>query len=619
MTTIRACAIAWVLGLATDARAQPAILTVPTPPPNARGWINSPVMVQSICGRASTCPEPQTITTEGPAQQVTRTATDQDGLTASTSVRLNIDYTAPQVVMQSAGTVMTAAASIGVTARATDAGSGLAAATCNGTPVPLEAAGVIRCNVPLLPGVNDIVIEVSDHADNSGSAGVKVRRVGLPTSLTVIPEVSGVLVGSSRVFQVLSDFDTEVGPVTWQVDSPAIATMVGNLLIAHAQGTVTLTASFRELTATATVETYHGDRLPPDATRWKVGGLRIMQTGATKPLVMSSRTLLTTAQQPGEHTRVLSINDVSGALDWQTRPAMAVAEKARGVHAQGSGGALLVTESTDGRSAIVRSVGAGPGSSWRYQSSGTLLADLLVDTLGNVIALETASGFPKLLEIDGRSGVVRARLPLPNGTQVVMNAECRGGDHSARDVAAQIGPLTAQVDGSVTFELMITDDFENFASCGNVAGRLGRTVAIANISNQTKRVDTLKRYEVPAGATPPIIELFPVAAAGIGASLAAWTARFEEGTSESRVTRVTAAGHQEFSVPVAGKIWIVGVDDLAAMTDGTTLVVFNVITGAAERTERFPEGVTIVGIQDHLLLIVTGGVEQRLSLQRPRG
>ena len=246
---------------------------MPRPDANTQGWVNSPVRIEFICARADSCTENFVVLTEGRAQEFVGTAATRDGVTRTTAVTLNIDYTPPTVRLETPrGSVLTPATSIDVVAHVADALSGLASATCNGAPSPIDKSGAVRCRASLEPGANDIVVEASDVAGNSASAGINVRRIGRATALTIIPEAASVLVGSSRTFRALSNYDMNVGPVTWSVDTPSIATMIGNLFQAHEQGTVTITARFADLTATATVSTYEGDRLPPDSTRWKVGG-----------------------------------------------------------------------------------------------------------------------------------------------------------------------------------------------------------------------------------------------------------------------------------------------------------------------------------------------------------
>ena len=81
----------------------PGITTSQTPAQNANGWNNSDVTVSFACQDQATlsglasCSAPQTVTTEGNAQQVTGTATDNAGNSVNGAATVNIDKTAPNI------------------------------------------------------------------------------------------------------------------------------------------------------------------------------------------------------------------------------------------------------------------------------------------------------------------------------------------------------------------------------------------------------------------------------------------------------------------------------------------------------------------------------------------
>lgn len=79
----------------------PTIVATVMPPPNAAGWHNTDVTVTFSCtdtiSGVAFCPSPVTVTTEGAGQTVTGTAQDNAGNTASATVTLNIDKTAPSI------------------------------------------------------------------------------------------------------------------------------------------------------------------------------------------------------------------------------------------------------------------------------------------------------------------------------------------------------------------------------------------------------------------------------------------------------------------------------------------------------------------------------------------
>src|SRR5262249_49484077 len=117
----------------------PTISAVASPAPNGAGWNKSNVTVTFTCsdpivGIAS-CTSPVTITTEGKNQTVTGTAVNNEGLSAKTSVVLNVDKTAPGVSIVSPpdGSTVTPP-SITVSGTISDLLSGVASVTCQGAP-----------------------------------------------------------------------------------------------------------------------------------------------------------------------------------------------------------------------------------------------------------------------------------------------------------------------------------------------------------------------------------------------------------------------------------------------------------------------------------------------------
>lgn len=84
----------------------PTINATLSPVPNANGWSNGPVTVTFDCADAgsgiATCPAPVVVSGEGANQVISGTASDQAGNTATASVTLNIDKTAPVVTATAA-------------------------------------------------------------------------------------------------------------------------------------------------------------------------------------------------------------------------------------------------------------------------------------------------------------------------------------------------------------------------------------------------------------------------------------------------------------------------------------------------------------------------------------
>lgn len=607
-----------LVATASTVSAQPNILAVLSPPPNERGWNNSPVEVEFICAQASKCPEEEFLTQEGATQILEVTALGRDQATTVTeTVTLNLDWTAPLVTIQSpARAIVTPAASITVTARTTDAVSQPRAATCNGRAARIDDDGMIRCDVPLLIGANDVVVEVSDYADNSGSAGIRIIRTGEP-QLTIVPEEIGMIVGQVTTVQVQDEAGRAAQRVVWRVNNPSageISTDGRHVFSARAPGVVTITASVGKVEATARVTVYAGDRLPVSSTRWKVGALLVVQTPDTQPLKPSPRNLVATGQKPGEPAYILSVNSSTGWQNWRARPASNPTETPEGLREMAGNDAVLVYDSKEtGRSAIVHSA---TGQPWRYQSAGRIRPMMIVSKDNHVMAMETSeTGFTRLLVMDGADGRVFSRVPLPSGVGLQLNQDCVKGHHGIRYIPSQVGPFNNDGRG-LNFGIVLFDDHEDFGICGTVSGTYKRTVAIVTIDD-AKRIANVATVEIPVGGAVPAFELFEVTVDRLGAKLLPWALRNPAaGSVDYRITRLTADGNsKEYSVPGAGKIWLSGrEDDLAVTTDGTRLIGFNVVTGAIIISQTYPAGVKIMSVDHGQVLHSSGKTLSRSDL-----
>lgn len=83
------------------AKTPPTIAATVTPQPNSNGWNTSPATVTFTCTQTvaplATCPQPQTVSTEGANQAVTGTVTDIAGNSASTTARVSIATIPPTI------------------------------------------------------------------------------------------------------------------------------------------------------------------------------------------------------------------------------------------------------------------------------------------------------------------------------------------------------------------------------------------------------------------------------------------------------------------------------------------------------------------------------------------
>lgn len=169
----------------------PTITSMLMPQPNGAGWNNSSVTVTFACSDAlsgiGSCPAPVNIGTEGAAQQVPGTATNKAGIPASTTAMVSLDETPPAltIVSPANGTIVNPG-SLTITGTATDALSGVASVTCSGAPAALIGSR-FTCNVPVVAGSNNFIIQAVDQAGNIAQSTLTVQGSGLPVILSVSP------------------------------------------------------------------------------------------------------------------------------------------------------------------------------------------------------------------------------------------------------------------------------------------------------------------------------------------------------------------------------------------------------------------------------------------------
>jgi hypothetical protein len=618
MTFRRKCV--WILSAAmaltpiARAEAQPIVRAVGFPSANAAGWNNSVVHVIFFCAPVQPCPERQRIQSNGRDQLIAGSIKEADGRETRASVSLNIDTLAPRVqIVTPAEGLSTAAVSIQILARAADELSGVTSATCAGVQASFDERGDIRCTVALLPGVNDVVVEATDAAGNSGSIGVRVTRTGSTSKLRVAPEALSVLAGQPRTLQVMDEYGP-VLDVIWRVDNPWIARMADdtNVLTPLRAGKAVVTAMHGGASASAVVTVHAGDRLPAGTTKWQNGrGVKVIQTPPTAGTPGVDPPLLTTYEPAGRQPMLFATDFETGEDLWSEAPPMSAGEKAASLYAQRIGGALIVIDRRDGLgSALVRGGPSPVGTPWRYQSSGRLGHALVQDGGGQIAVIETRSdGFPEFVSFDGRTGTVIIRSAFVPGIDAALNVGCVSGAHGARFVPARIGDPRIYP-GVVVFEKVTANDLQDYGVCGVVSGRLRRHVELMMARPDGMTVQPLATYEFAAGTSPPEITVLPVASDGHGGFLAPWIVAAVEGTpAKHRLTHITADGlADEWTMPVVGEI--VRWNDLASMTDGTTLITFDSMTGAIKWTRVFPGGARILpGPRSGTLYVVTRSKE----------
>ena len=167
---------------------------------NASGWNNTDVTVSFSCADALSgvdgCSTPLTLATEGLAQVVSGSVSDLAGNTASTSVSLNIDKTAPQVgITEPLDGAVIMAAETNVIGTIDD---NTATATVNGVGATVASNAFTATAVSLVEGVNTLTVTATDPADNTGSASATVTHTAVLPSIEITSPLEGALLASSR-------------------------------------------------------------------------------------------------------------------------------------------------------------------------------------------------------------------------------------------------------------------------------------------------------------------------------------------------------------------------------------------------------------------------------------
>jgi hypothetical protein len=232
----------------------PIISATRAPAANASGWNNSNVTVTFTCSDArsgiATCTAPVTVSTEGAGQIVSGTATDKAGNTATASVTVDLDRTAPTIAPTIAPPPNAAGwshADVTITYACADSLSGI-----QDCPAPMvvgeEGAGRI------------VSATATDRAGNSAAATATLNIDKTPP--TIVPAAAPAPNANGWNDSDVTVTYTCADAISGVVDCPPPATLSGEGGGQVVTGTVTDRA---DNTGTATL-TLNLDRTPPTIT-----------------------------------------------------------------------------------------------------------------------------------------------------------------------------------------------------------------------------------------------------------------------------------------------------------------------------------------------------------------
>jgi hypothetical protein len=163
---------------------------------------------------------------EGAGQLAVSTATDAAGNTATATVVVNIDFTAPvltvEPIVSAARTPTVASAFLTLKGTVVETVSGLRSLTCNGNPATVTGTSY-TCSVTLQAGINRVEIAAVDRADSRAAQFVNVTLDVTPPSLSIPAPGAGSEVIETDLFQLVGYTDDESGIASVTVNGQAAA------------------------------------------------------------------------------------------------------------------------------------------------------------------------------------------------------------------------------------------------------------------------------------------------------------------------------------------------------------------------------------------------------------
>jgi alpha-tubulin suppressor-like RCC1 family protein len=565
----------------------PQVITKLIPEPNQAGWHHTPVRVEFECSddfaAPIDCPTPVELNTAGANQVINRTAEDGNGNTTPVTVTVNIDLTLPALTVSSpTDNSTTSLTSIAVEGTTSDALSGLAQVKCNGVEADITG-GVVSCDADLGAGRNPIMVVAEDVAGNRRTVSVMVTRFAGPATVAITPGTLAMVPEMTRTVSVADDYGQEPPSVTWESSDTDVVEVTGSgasaTLTAVAIGTATITATSGLLTATAEINVIQGSVFNSSVV-WVVPALPgyIVSDLIESELGPEGYTFYSVENSTTGGNSVIRALSPDGVQRWQ----MTVPNSQNGVGATADTTGGLIVGTDDG----VMRIG-GLGSNWWSDGAGIQTPD------GTMFYIEGYNS--AVVTMDGRTGQVKSRTPLPGTTYRHRNMECSTGWDMVSASPAEVGSLEIDANNNVYLQVRTQHiDFDTLP-CGEGTSLVDESkLELLKITNTgAASWETLSSgLWSQAGYPGSIAVIDDDAILSVHLPENYWN----EWPTETNVRIKSAAGTTSYTLPfVVSGAFIGGEDNKIYTTrwmpgNNHELVVFNRSTGSVIRTQEIADG-----------------------------
>jgi len=497
----------------------------------------------------------------------------------------------------------------------------------------------------------------SGYPPQSGSAPLRI----MPSSVVVV-------LGETAMLDVVDETGKPVPGASWALSAPIGELAAGGdsvELRPRSVGTTTLTASAGTRSATATIHVVEGKELTATTVLWSVeplpgyealflrqaspnadgpdffdvewapdspGIVRALRsdgrqiwmahlTSVASPSTLKRKALPAfgkTISQDGLQEDVvdLLLGDGGGFFESRSSPAArASSSSSRGqsmlVHDSGDGsGGLLLLERGASHDDLV-DLGLKGTEAWRYHSAGRLVDSWTVNQEEDIGIVEILPAGPasSLLVLNGNTGEVRFRIPIPNSSTTISGLKCEEGSFLTNTRPSRTGAPFTSEGGNIYLQVAVHTEAE-IAACPKGSYSFDNTLSLLEVfpTGEANWRTIARSHADGAGAyqAQPRVFAGETIPDGLGGVLAAWT-YFSPGSKdgekahpEARLSRLSPSGQTDFTLPMPGwdanpaaffdENMVLGERNVLYATDGKLLVQFHVAKGELKWVRQPPSG-----------------------------